>query len=134
MKPQVLPNSFLRRMAPEARKSMGKAGMTSVEANAKYERGKEKELQRDIANLLRQRGLFFLQAPFGRKSGLPDGWPDFSVFCKKGNYEFFEAKAEGGNLSPEQFGFTERLKAYRGHGVWIIRNLDELKKILDQLV
>ncbi len=57
MKATVLPESFLRCMKEEDRKSLGKAGLTASEANAKCSRRSEKELQKHIVNLLRLRGI-----------------------------------------------------------------------------
>jgi hypothetical protein len=101
MKPTVLPETFLRRMSPEDRKPLGPAGRTMAEcdeANAvKYER----ELQKDIANYLRQKNVTFIQSRMDKRTRNTKGCPDF-LFAISGRAIAIEAKRPGGTLRPDQ--------------------------------
>lgn len=126
MKPgTVLPDNFLRRMAVEDRPA-GRAGMTSEQAQAKYAAGQEKALQRDVANLLRQRNIWFRQMPFGKKTPWP-GWSDIFCILPDGSPLFLEMKSGQENQTTEQVEFEESLPRTC---YFVIRNLTQLQDLL----
>lgn len=128
MKPgTVLPDNFLRRMAVEDRPA-GRAGMTTAEGQAKYAAGQENALQRDCANLLRQRDIWFRQMPYGKKTHWP-GFPDFLIILDTGFCLLVEAKALTGVQSQEQIEFQDSLPKgiYNYH---VIYNLTQLQDLL----
>jgi hypothetical protein len=57
--PAVLPEGFLRALSLEECRKLGRSGMTSKEAQAKYIAGQEKKLQRDIATWLNREQIYF---------------------------------------------------------------------------
>lgn len=122
----VLPDKFLRRMAVEDR-PIGKAGMTTEQAQEKYEAGQEKILQRDAANLLRQWDVWFVAMPFGRKAPWI-GWSDFFIIMPDGTPFFIEFKVGDNEASQEQLEFARKLP--KGTIYRIARNLTELKSII----
>jgi len=127
MNSNALPDNILRRMAKDKRPT-GKAGMTTDEANAKYAKGQEKALQRDCANLLRQRGIWFRQMPYGKKTPWA-GWPDFIVFY--GSYTLLvECKAQGGKLSRDQGEFCDSLPILQKQTYQVVFNLNDLIGLL----
>lgn len=125
----VLPDSFLRRIDPMDRPK-GKAGVTTEEAQAKYARGQEKRLQNDCANLLRQRGIWFRQMPYGRKTPWP-GFPDFLIVLPSGMVMMLECKAGSGAQSQDQCDFFDSLPAEEIYHV--IYNLQQLQALLPKL-
>jgi hypothetical protein len=87
-----IPNHILEKM-PRADRPAGKAGMTAAECQEKIELKSEKELQRQCANYLRQRDIWFAQSRMDRKTSNKVGTPDFlfahnhvpiAVECKHG--------------------------------------------------
>lgn len=108
----IHPDNLLRRMKPEDRKALGKAGQTGEEAMAAYSARSEKELQKQIAGILGVRGIRYLNPAMSKRSPLPIGWADFTIFISPGRVIFMECKIEGGKLTKEQAEFgawaTER--------------------------
>ncbi len=76
----VLPDSFLRCLDPQTRKSLGKAGLTAEEALSKSQAKNERQLQTMIINLLRLKGIEPLWHRTDKKSAATVGWPDIT-FC-----------------------------------------------------
>jgi len=105
----LLPDNILRCLSPADRRSLGRAGMTAAEAQARYAVRSERGEQRLFAAWLSSRGLPYVQPRPDRKSGIKPGWPDFSVHV--GNRSIFiEMKVQGGKLSPEQVECIEALR------------------------
>jgi hypothetical protein len=74
--PAILPESFLRCLDKETRKSLGKAGLSAEEAASRAQIKNHGHFQKMIYNLLRLKGIEPLTAPIGKKSGIRVGWPD----------------------------------------------------------
>jgi hypothetical protein len=134
MKMSALPDSFLRRMEKKD-KPPGNAGLTSAEAQEKWARGQEKQLQNQCASLCRQRGLFFLQAPFGRKSGLPAGWPDFCIWVRPvpgftPRIIMIECKAGNEKQTPDQIKFAEDYWNKTDCEVKVVYNLEQFRALI----
>jgi hypothetical protein len=125
----IIPENFLKLISPANRKALGKAGQTAEEAMAAYSARSEKELQKQICNLLRLRGIIFLNPAMSKKSPLPIGWPDFTIFLDGGKVLFLECKFEGGKLTDEQFIYATRL-ANRGYAHHVVRTLREVQDLL----
>jgi hypothetical protein len=96
-----IPEKVRKLMDAETRKDLGKAGMTQPEADAKFVARREKEIQENIAALLRQRGIWFSRQRMDRKSTAPVGTPDF-IFAVHGRACAVEVKTPEGVLSDEQ--------------------------------
>jgi len=137
--PKNIPENIRRLMPKEDRKPLGKAGMTNEEAAQKWAAGQERELQNQMAALLRQRGLFFRQMPFGKKTPWK-GWPDFIIVLPRKAGQgvcsvlMVEAKAEGGALTEDQEGFHEEFTKLTYDEVLTVWNLAQFKNILDTVI
>jgi hypothetical protein len=137
MNPGLLPPSFLRCLSPSDRKSLGKAGMTPEEAIAKQEVKSERDLQQQIANLLRLRNIEFFWQRMDKRTTGKVGQPDF-IFSVLGTQTIdgeplvegysvaWEAKLPTGELSIEQSQMAIRLQSPPNNWHWrIIRSVDE---------
>lgn len=97
-----LPDNILRRMSREHRGQMGKAGVTSAEADAKFTLRAERELQNLCASWLRQHDLFFIQSRMDKRPTVRKGMPDFIVICPGARALAIEIKVPGGKISDDQ--------------------------------
>lgn len=116
---------------------MGKAGATIEEATAKEDLRLERELQSQISQFLSLRSITFINPPFGKKSQLPVGFPDFSFVWSgmPGQHVrpiCIEAKGPVTKVTKEQYAMHERLRS-EGWEVYIVRSVAEVKSILDNL-
>lgn len=130
-KKEILPNNVLRRMSTEDRKPMGKSGITIQEAQAKGDLRREKDLQRNMENLLRQRNLFFVRSRMDRRTTTRKGTPDFIIILPRGRALMVEAKVEGGELSQDQKDVFTDYWNQTGNVVHIVLNLETFKQLLD---
>ncbi len=124
----ILPDKVLQRMSPADRKRLGRAGVTSDEAQSKIEIKSERELQRQIANSLRLNDIPFNQDSMHKKRTGTLGWPDFTI-VHKGETMFIEAKFGDGELSPEQVELHRRF-ALRGVKVHVVTSFTQYLGLL----
>jgi hypothetical protein len=98
-----LPDHFLSKLPPEERKKLGRAGMTSEEAQARYEAKTERELQKQIWQFLRRNQIYFVQPRIDKKTTTRKGTPDFIAACE-GAFVAIETKCKNtkGQLTKEQ--------------------------------
>src|SRR6267378_926251 len=132
IKSSLLPDNILRRMDKADRAPMGKAGVTQAEANSKADTRREKELQREMENLLRQRNLWFVRSRMDKKHTLAKGTPDFIVVLRGGHTLLIEAKVHGGRFSPAQISQFDDFVYKTGTHVHVITNLQQFRDLLDQ--
>lgn len=119
----TIPNSILEKMDPKDRPP-GIAGKLASEIHAGAVAKAEKDLQKMIANDLRRRGIYFINPPMHRRSTLPTGHPDFTVFLPGAITIFWECKAVGGALRLDQIRMRDEL--WRLDFRWrLIRNFGE---------
>lgn len=131
--PKTLPLNFLKRMSPESRRPLGKAGILPQEAEAARQAKGERDLQTTLTGYLRTRGITTLVAPFGKKSRMREGWPDIT-FALYGRACAWEVKFEHGKLSAEQAKtHNEMVAPPNNWRVAIIRSVEEAKAFLDLL-
>lgn len=128
-------------MSVADRKSLGKAGRTQAEANEKCEYRSEKELQKQILNLLRLRGIEVIVSRMDRKISNNVGTPDF-LFSVLGrdNYRHclyscaIEVKLKKGVLSTAQMNM--HAKMITPPNAWtyrVIHSVDEMRMFLEGL-
>lgn len=115
-------------MLPADRKALGKRGQTMLEAIQNATIKGEKDIQKQIANLLTLRGVPFINPPMHKRSMLPKGWPDFT-FAYRGNPLGIEAKVLGGEPRPDQVK-TLQAMADNGWQVHVVTSLAEVQTIL----
>jgi hypothetical protein len=118
-----IPPHILEKMDPKDRPP-GVAGMTPGEVHAKQVAQAEKALQDDVRRYLNLLRLPFINPPMNKKSTLPLGWLDFTVFLPRGVVVLWECKAVGGSLRPEQCAVRDELLIL-GHRWRLIRSLGE---------
>lgn len=126
-----LPDNILSKMSKEDRKSLGRKGMTQAEAEASFTAKNERELQKQIANYLRMKGLFFIQSAMHKATTNQIGTPDFN-FPVNGQWVSWEAKHGTGKLSKGQSDTEVRILANGGQ-FRVIRSLDEARDHLNEL-
>ncbi len=132
---KVVPEAWLKCMSPEDRKAMGKAGMTAEEAIAKFTAKNERQLQSQIVNLLRLKGIEVCWHRTDKKSAATVGWPDLTFAVLWTGFGTiacaWEIKMPDGKLSEEQTKTAIRMQ--RGVNNWtyrVIRSVDEALKEL----
>jgi hypothetical protein len=123
-----LPDSLLKRVNPADRRAAGLPPPVSEivsRAAAKSDLKREKELQIEIENWLRLRGLTAIRSRMDRKTSNNVGTPDF-IFAVRGRAVALEAKLPGKRPTPEQERF---LCALVGDGwfVSVVHTLDEAR-------
>jgi len=123
-----LPDSLLCRISAADRKAAGLPMPRSERheaAVAKSDVKREKELQHQISNWLRIRGITAIQSGMHRKTSNNCGTPDF-LFAIRGRAVALEAKLPGQKPTPEQERF---MCALIGDGwfVKVVHSLDEAR-------
>jgi hypothetical protein len=127
---KVLPESMLRLLTKEQRKEIGQ--MTAEEAIERAQAKNERELQGQIINLLRLRGIEPLWHRTDKKSHATKGWPDITFSLVTNEITgtcipcAWEVKFGDGDLSAAQVLMLDRLRTPpNGWRVKIIRSLQE---------
>lgn len=123
-----LPEHFLSKLPPEERAKLGRVGMTSEEAQAKYAIRSEKALQLAVAEWLQAQKYPFFSPRMDKRTTWQVGAPDF-VVCVEGFFVCVECKSPAGKLSKEQ----EAIMAYvtMGGGMYlVVYEVEQLAKAL----
>jgi hypothetical protein len=134
---RVIPQWIVDLMIPEDREryalSLGKPSMgwTSAQAVAKSVLKREKEIQRDIANFLKQEKKLFINPPMNKRSTLPSGWPDFT-FSVNGRFVGVEVKIPGAVPDPHQLECHKELRL-DGNLVFVVTSLEQFRAIFSSL-
>lgn len=120
MKETVLPEAILRAMWPEDRLTLGRAGQTSEEAQAKSARREEGKIHKEISNWLslHRDELYFDHSAMNRRTTNRPGHPDYTVI-RKGEVCLLEIKAPGCKPSPVQQEVHSWLNK-TGTTVWVV--------------
>ncbi len=129
----VLPESFLRCVAPADRKKLGKAGRTKSECDAVQAEKSERELQKQIVNLLRLKDIEVIASRTDRRTSNNVGTPDL-IFAVHGQAHCWELKLPGGKLRAEQEQMALRLQSPLNGWRWrCIRSVDEALAELSEM-
>lgn len=104
----------------------GKAGRTFEECEAERVAASEKQLQENIAALLRQRDIAFFWQRMDRKTTGTVGWPDFT-FAVNGRAVALEAKQPGNVPTAEQI----RMHVAMMKNGWTVRVVTTERAALD---
>ena len=116
-------------MTKEQRAPFGKAGRTNEEIELRNELELERDLQKDVHNLLRQRDILVITNRFGKRSTATKGVPDFNFLWNCRGYAF-ECKV--GNRQPSQKQLETHMHMRRnGWLVFVVRTLNEARDFLD---
>ncbi len=125
-----IPERMRRCMSGDDRRA-SRVGPTSAEAAAKAVRCAERELQDQMAGLLRQRNLFFDSSRMDRATTNRKGMPDFRIVLPGGKALMVEAKVAGGELEHEQRLVFDQYFRQTGQSVHLVWNLQDFKTLLD---
>jgi len=104
MKTSQVTEAILSRMSKAERAKMPGV-QTAEEAQAKFAARSERELQNQIAQYLRLKGIWFFQARMDKPTSGQVGTPDFLM-----NGYALEVKFEKGKLSDEQIECHDRMR------------------------
>lgn len=119
-------------MNPKDRAKLpGASGMTAAECEQVQIAKSEKELQAQIAAMLRRNGIFVISQPTHKRSNLKIGTPDF-VFAVNGRPVAWEIKMPGQKPREEQL---EAMRAMSMNG-WlcdVIRSYDEALRLFNEI-
>jgi uncharacterized protein (DUF58 family) len=129
MSTRILPDHVLRLMSPADRQVLGQK--TAAETLAIADAKSEKELQEQIASMLRRRDVPFIRPAMFKKSELPPCWPDVS-FAYRGVQIGWECKTIVGKLNAQQSKMHDQLRRC-GWQISVIRTLQEAVEILQKL-
>jgi hypothetical protein len=133
MKTGVLPDSFLRCLPADERKRLGQRTAEEVLRNGVVT--SEKQLQTQIVQLLRLKGIEPLVPTFGKATRIKAGWPDIT-FCVNQSFGgcAWEVKIGDGKLSDEQKQMAVRLMSPpNGWRYAVVRSIDDALAILKEL-
>ncbi len=130
MNPSALPPSFLKCLSAADRKSLGKAGMTPEECLSKQEAKTERQLQTQIVNLLRLKGIEPCWHRTDKRSAATVGWPDLTFSIQPGA-TLWEIKLPTGKLSKEQEQMHIRLST--PPNCWRVRVIRSVDMALAEL-
>jgi hypothetical protein len=141
MKSTTLPDNFLRRMDPKARKSLGKSGRTQQEIQEAQGLKLEKDIHNHISQWLNSKDIVFQHERMDGKTRGKKGWPDFTFsWIKPVNWEYHErlfsigceVKRTGCSPTREQVEIHERMRR-NGWTVLVVHSLQELIEELKNL-
>lgn len=105
------PDNLLRSMSDADRAKLGKAGMTTAEAQAKYTVKLERETHKLISQWLNLNGVTYVHSRTDKRTTQAKGVPDFIIIANN-KCLLLEAKREKEKLRPEQLAF--KVKCERG--------------------
>jgi hypothetical protein len=126
---QIVPNNLLKLMDARDRKALGRNGMTSEECCTRADYREEIEMHNQyIGFLFRMRLRQYIHASPNKRSPLPPGWPDFTVFGPGAKVLLIEFKTATGTLSKDQERVIPML-AILGHTVYIERSYEQAREL-----
>lgn len=148
--PAILPDAFLRCLDPAERKKLGTGQLSAEEALSKSQAKNERQLQVQIVNLLRLKGIEPLWHRTDKRSAATIGWPDITFAVKHDTIWYgdddngetidlyaacaWEIKFDKGQLSKEQQQMHVRLSTSpNGWRIRVIRSVDEALSELKEL-
>ena len=102
MKPDILPNSFIDKIAdPAERRRLTGNPLTSTERQAVNDAKLEREIHETIEQDLNRRGVFYVHSRMDKRPTIREGAPDF-IFAIKSAPIAMECKLPGESLSDAQ--------------------------------
>ena len=134
LNPSTLPDSLLKRVSPADRKAARLPPPLSefvAKAKAKSDVKREKELQNQIENFLRLRGITPIRSATHRETSNNKGTPDF-LFAVIGRAVAIECKLPGQEPTADQQRMLQAL-ASDGWRVAVVYSLDEARSVVAAL-
>lgn len=128
----ILPDKVLTKMSKADRAKLpGASGKTAAECAEVQIAKSEKELQAQIAGMLRRNGIYVISQPTHKRSNLKIGTPDF-VFAVAGSPVAWEIKMPGQKPREEQLEAMRQM-SMNGWLCDVIRSYDEALKLFTEL-
>lgn len=127
-----LPEAVKQKLPPEEKKRLGIAAMTMDELITRQSVRTERDLQNQIADYLRLRGVPFYRSRMDKRTTSKLGTPDFLI-CVASKFLALEAKRDGEEPTPEQVMELDAIRAAGGIAL-IVTKLEQVKIVLDELV
>jgi hypothetical protein len=124
----IIRSNLLKLMSRQDRKEFGKAGLLPEECGRKTDNRAEIEMHNLFKGFLYRRRLRYIYANPNKRSPLPPGWPDFSVYGPIAKTLFIEFKTPTGVISEDQRQVMESL-AIIGHTVYIPHSYEEARDL-----
>ena len=121
--PAVVTEGFLQSLPEHERKKLGKAGITAREALQTYQRGQEKDLQKQVASYLDLNQIYYECDRMDKRTSGKLGRADFRI-CYRGYWVSAECKAQSCTLESAQAMEAARLRKSGGRFVIVFRLLD----------
>jgi hypothetical protein len=126
---QIVPNHILKIMHEPDRKALGKNGMTAEECSARADHREEILMHNQFRGFLRRMRLRqCIYASPNKRSPLPPGWPDFTIFGPVAKVLLIEFKTPRGTLSEDQEKIMSMLALF-GHTVYVERSYEQAVKL-----
>lgn len=125
----LLPDSFLRCMSAEDRRSYASGQLTLEEAAAKAAAKSERELQGWLVGWLRIKGFEVLWHRTDKRSAATIGWPDLT-FSVGGLAVAWEVKLPGEQPTKEQEHLHRRME----ENGWIVRVIQSMRDGQEELL
>jgi hypothetical protein len=117
----IIPENLLRLMSPKDRRQYGRGGWTAEDVHARVDLRLERKLHAEFSGFLRRHEFHLvIHADPRRKSQLPAGWPDFTIF-HEGKTLLLEFKTSQNTLSEIQKEVIASLLK-EGFTVLVLRN------------
>jgi hypothetical protein len=122
--PAVVTEGFLQSLPEHERKKLGKAGITAKEALQTYQRGQERDLQKQVASYLDLNQIYYDNDRMDQRTSGKRGRADFRICCVKATWVSAECKAESCTLESAQALEAARLRKSGGRFVLVFRLMD----------
>jgi hypothetical protein len=132
MKPGLLPQRYIELMSVVDRATLGVK--TKDEMAKAWKAKSERDLQRQLVQYLRLRGIEILWHATHKKSTATVGWPDIIFAVMSGGFCTpcaWEVKFGAGTLSPEQNDVLQRMQARPN--CWRVRVIRTFNDAVDEL-
>ncbi len=134
----MIPENVLKRMNPEERRKLGKAGRTLEECSEARAINSEKELQRQCIALIKLHGVHFVDvAAMHKKTTARIGTPDLRFSFPRGRNErgipvAIECKLPGQNPTLDQITVMREMR-WDGWMVETVHTAEEMRAVLHAL-
>lgn len=123
MKADLLPESFLNKMAAADRKLLGRPALLASERQAQAGLKLEREIHKLIWNELLRRGIFAIHSRTDKRTTNAVGLPDFCMAIN-GHPVAIEVKLPGEKLTEEQEAVSRRM-VQNGWQYFIVYSFEE---------
>jgi len=123
---------MLRRMSAADRASLGRVGLTALDAAHRFNARHEKELHQLAMQELNRRDLFYVRSRMDKRATIAKGMPDFFIVVPGGRVLAVEFKLPGEEVSDDQQRVFTKFWDQTGCIVHIALSFEQFLAILNQ--